>query len=45
MVCWIGVASMWVKDKIDEHSKRIGRHDERLIDLEHRVHEGMSNVG
>lgn len=34
IVAWVGVASMWVKDKFLDHGERLDQHDDRLIELE-----------
>jgi len=33
-VSWVGVASMWVKDKFSDHGERLDQHDDRIMELE-----------
>ncbi len=33
---WIGIASMWVKDKFANHEQVLDQHDDRIIELENR---------
>ena len=34
VISWIGIASMWVREKISDHAQRIDEHDDRIMILE-----------
>jgi len=34
VVSWVGVASMWVRDKFADHGELLDQHDDRLSELE-----------
>jgi len=34
IVSWVGIASMWIKDKFTDHEVILDDHDDRIIELE-----------